>query len=157
MATDGSQLFVGGDFTTVNYQPQQGIAIFPSGSGTIPPSNPTTAPTVTSTSAGVDPVSFPAVSSQDIGTLNYKIFRDGGKTPIATLTATSWPWALPVLHYQDTGLTPGSTHTYTYQASDGIHGTAMSPVSASVTVAINEPVETTRRRSWPTLRPSCGR
>ena len=139
MATDGNQLFVGGDFTTVNYQPQQGIAIFPSGSGSVPPSNPTTAPTVTSPSAGVDSVSFPAVSSQDIGSLSYKIFRDGGTTPIATLTATSWPWALPVLHYQDTGLTPGSTHTYAYQASDGIHGTAKSPTSGSVTVASTNP------------------
>ena len=37
------------------------------------------------------------MSSEDVGTLNYEIFRDGGKTPIATLTATSWPWALPVL------------------------------------------------------------
>jgi hypothetical protein len=142
MATDGSQLFVGGDFTTVNNQPQEGIAIFPSGSGTNPPSNPTTAPTVTSTATGVDYVSIRAVSSQDIGTLSYKIFRDGGKTPIATLTATSWPWALPVLQYQDTGLTPGSTHTYTYQASDGIHGTAMSPASASVTVASTNPSKT---------------
>ena len=31
MATDGSQLFVGGDFTTVNDAPQQGFAIFPAG------------------------------------------------------------------------------------------------------------------------------
>ena len=38
MATDGSQLFVGGDFTTVNSKPQQGIAIFPA--GTAPPRRP---------------------------------------------------------------------------------------------------------------------
>ena len=31
MATDGSQLFLGGDFTTVNGKPQQGFAIFPAG------------------------------------------------------------------------------------------------------------------------------
>ena len=91
MATDGSQLFVGGDFTTVNNKPQQGIAIFPAGLGSLPPNKPTTAPTVTSTSAGVDSVSFPATWSTDVGTLSYKIFRDGGSTPIATLTATSWP------------------------------------------------------------------
>jgi hypothetical protein len=142
MATDGSQLFLGGDFTTVNYAPQQGFAIFPAGTGSVAPANPTTAPRVTSTSAGIDSVSFPAVSSQDIGTLSYKIFRDGGTTPIATLTATSWPWALPVLHYQDTGLTPGSSHTYAYQASDGNHGTAKSPASAPVTVASSSPTQT---------------
>jgi len=141
MATDGSQLFVGGDFTTVNGKPQQGFAIFPAGN-TVAPSKPTVAPTVTSTSAGVDSVSFSAVSSQDIGTLSYKIFRDGGKTPIATVTATSWPWAEPVLHYQDTGLTPGSSHTYTYQAYDGTHGSSISPASASVTVSSTSPAQT---------------
>ena len=144
MATDGSQLFVGGDFTTVNNKPQQGIAIFPTGLGSLPVNKPTTAPTVTSTSAGVDSVSFPATWSTDVGTLSYKIFRDGGTTPIATLTATSWPepGEQPVLHYQDTGLTPGSSHTYTYQASDGTHNTAKSPASSPVTVASSSPTQT---------------
>jgi Concanavalin A-like lectin/glucanases superfamily len=144
MATDGSQLFVGGDFTTVNNKPQQGIAIFPTGLGSAAPANPTTAPTVTSTSAGVDSVSFPATSSTDVGTLSYKIFRDGGSKPIATLTATSWPepGEQPVLHYQDTGLTPGSSHTYTYQASDGTHNSAKSPASSPVTVASSSPSQT---------------
>ena len=52
MATDGSQLFVGGDFTTVNNKPQQGIAIFPPGKDPAAPANPTAAPTVTSTGGG---------------------------------------------------------------------------------------------------------
>lgn len=142
MATDGNQLFLGGDFTTVNGAPQEGFAIFPAGLDPQYPSNPATAPTVTSTSAGVDTVSFPAVSSRDVGTLDYEIFRDGGSTPIATLSATSWPWALPVLQYQDTGLTPGSAHTYTYAATDGTHTTSRSPVSASVTVASVNPTQT---------------
>ena len=139
MATDGTRLFLGGDFTTVNGAAQEGFAIFPAGPDSKYPSNPAQAPTVTSTSTGVDSISFPAVSSRDVGTLNYEIFRDGGSTPIATLTATSWPWALPVLHYQDTGLTPGSAHTYTYAATDGTHLTARSPASASVTVASTSP------------------
>jgi hypothetical protein len=139
MATDGNQLFLGGDFENVNGKPQQGFAIFPAKPDSVYPSNPTTAPTVTSTSAGVDSISFPAVSSADVGTLNYEIFRDGGKTPIATLTATSWPWALPVLHYQDTGLVPGSSHTYTYAATDGTHLSGRSPASVAVTVASTSP------------------
>jgi hypothetical protein len=142
MATDGSRLFVGGDFTTVNNKPQEGIAIFPAGLGSAGSANPTTAPTVTSTSAGVDSVSFPATSSTDVGTLSYRIYRDGGSKPIATLTATSWYWAKPVLHYQDTGLTPGSSHTYTYQATDGTHTTAKSPASAPVTVSSTSPTLT---------------
>jgi Concanavalin A-like lectin/glucanases superfamily len=141
MATDGSQLFLGGDFTTVNNKPQQGFAIFPSGKDPAAPANPTTAPTVTSTSAGVDSVSFPATWSKDVGTLSYKLFRDGGSTPIATLTATSWPQdgTQPVLRYQDTGLTPGSSHTYTYQVYDGTHSSGKSPASASVTVSSTSP------------------
>ena len=144
MATDGSQLFVGGDFTTVNNQPQQGFAIFPSGQDPAAPANPTAAPTATSPLAGTDLVSFPATWSKDVGTLSYRIFRDGGSSPIATLTATSWPQAgeQPVLQYRDTGLTPGSSHTYTYQAYDGSHYTSKSPASASVTVASSSPSQT---------------
>ncbi|MBV9382868.1 MAG: LamG domain-containing protein [Streptosporangiaceae bacterium] len=145
MATNGSRLFLGGDFTTVNGKPQEGFAIFPAGPDPVHPSNPATAPAVTSTSAGVDSVSFPAVSSRDVGTLKYAVFRDGGTTPVATLTATSWPWALPVLHYQDKGLRPGSSHTYTYTASDGTHTTARSPASARVTVSGKSPSLTYRQ------------
>jgi hypothetical protein len=147
MATDGSQLFVGGDFTTVNGKAQQGIAIFPAGLGSVSPANPATAPTVTSTSAGVDSISFPAVSSKAVGTLNYRIFRDGGSTPIATLSATSWPWAKPVLHYQDSGLTPGTSHTYTYQATDGTHYTSKSPASAPIAVSSTSPSLTYLQRA----------
>jgi hypothetical protein len=141
-ATDGNQLFVGGDFTQVNGKNQQGFAIFPAKPDSVYPSNPTTAPTVSSTSAGTVTVNFPAVSSADVGTLNYEIFRDGGKTAIATLTATSWPWAKPSLQYQDTGLAAGSSHTYTYAATDGTHLSGRSPSSASVTVASASPTQT---------------
>ncbi|MGD0374764.1 MAG: LamG domain-containing protein [Streptosporangiaceae bacterium] len=139
MATDGSQLFVGGDFTTVDYAPQQGFAIFPATPDPVYPLKPSVAPTVTSTSAGVDSVSFPATYSRSAGTLTYSIYRDGGTTPIAKLVATSWPWALPVLHYQDTGLVPGSSHTYAYRVSDAIHTTSLSASSAAVTVASVSP------------------
>ena len=139
MATDGSQLFLGGDFLNVNGKPQQGFAIFPARPDSVYPSNPATAPAVTSTSAGTDTVQFPAVSSADVGTLTYSIYRDGGKTPVATLTATSWPWALPVLTYQDKGLAPGSVHTYSYAATDGTHLSGQSPASAPVTVASASP------------------
>jgi hypothetical protein len=138
MATDGTDLFLGGDFTTVNGAGQQGFAIFAPGPDVTSPGKPGQ-PTVTSTSAGVDSVSFTGASDQDDGTLTYQVFRDGGKSPIATLTATSWPWALPVLHYRDAGLTPGSAHSYTVTASDGTHTSAMSPASAPVTVSANNP------------------
>ncbi len=141
MATDGTQLFLGGDFTAVNNKPQQGFAIFPAGKDPAAPANPATAPTVTSPLAGTDLVSFPATWSKDVGTLSYRIYRDGGTTPIATVTAASWPEPAdqPVLQYRDTGLAPGSSHTYTYQAYDGTHTSAKSPASAPVTVARTNP------------------
>jgi hypothetical protein len=138
MATDGRQLFLGGDFTTVNRLPQQGFARFSPTPDATTPSRPGQ-PTVASTSAGVASVTFTAVSDQDDGTLTYRIYRDGGKSRIGTITATSWPWALPVLHFRDAGLAPGSKHTYTVSASDGVHTSSRSLASATITVAKTSP------------------
>jgi Concanavalin A-like lectin/glucanases superfamily len=138
MATDGNQLFLGGDFTTVNNLPQQGFARFTPTPDSTAPKRPA-APTAISTSAGVDSVTFTGVSDPDDGTLTYNIYRDAGTAPIATLTATSWPWALPVLHYRDAGLVPGSSHTYRVTASDGTHITAKSVASAAVVVSSTSP------------------
>ncbi len=153
MATDGTRLFVGGDFDKVNGQDQQGFAIFGPLPDTVAPPTPA-APTAISTSKGVDSVTFPAVSTNDIGTLSYAIYRDSGTTPIATLTATSWPWALPVLHYRDAGLTPGATHTYRVTASNGTKTSAKSAASASVTVHGTNPAYsylTTIKRDHPSF------
>ena len=138
MATDGTSLFLGGDFTTVNNLPQQGFAIFRPTPDATPPTRPGQ-PVVTSTSTGVASISFTGSSDTDDGTLTYRIYRDGGSTAIAKITAVSWPWALPVLHYRDTGLTAGSKHTYTVQATDGPHGSTVSPASAPVTISATSP------------------
>ena len=63
----------------------------------------------------------------------------------------------PVLRYQDTGLTPGSSHTYTYQASDGTHSSTKSPASAPVTVASTSPSQTYQQAVLSIIRRSCGR
>ena len=138
MATDGTRLFVGGEFTTVNGRPQQGFARFAPTPDATTPGRPAR-PTVTSTSAGVESVTFAAVSDRDDGTLTYTIYRRGRTRPIARLTATSWPWALPVLHFRDTGLRHGSRHAYRVSASDGTSTSARSPWSTSVKVASKSP------------------
>ena len=145
MATDGSRLFVGGDFTRVNGKRQQGFAIFPAGADQARPSTPGTV-TVKSTARGVDSLTFTAISTPDIGTLSYKIYRDKRKAPIGTVTATSWPWALPVLHYRDARLRPGSRHTYQVRVSNGIHYSLKTPPSAAVTVASRNPSRSYQRR-----------
>jgi Concanavalin A-like lectin/glucanases superfamily len=138
MATDGSQLFLGGDFTTVNRKPQQGFARFAPTPDTTGPFRPSP-PIVRSTSAGVASLTFTGVSDPDDGTLMYRIYRDGSKTRIATVTATSWPWGLPVLHFRDTGLKGGSKHTYAVSAGDGIHFTSRSLPSAPVVISKSSP------------------
>jgi hypothetical protein len=138
MATDGTQLFLGGDFTTVNKLPQQGFARFAPTPDATGPSRPGQ-PTVASTSRGVDSVTFTAVSDADDGTVTYAVYRDAGTKSIGKVTATSWPWALPVLHFRDAGLTPGSKHTYRVSASDGVHTSSKSLASASVVVAAHNP------------------
>lgn len=138
MATDGSQLFLGGDFTVVNNKPQQGFAIFPVGVGKLAPTHPGT-PVVTSTTAGADYLTFTGSGDPDVGALTYRIYRDGGTKAIGTVTATSWPWALPVVHYVDAGLTPGTTHTYRITATTGTATSSKSAASAPVTVASTSP------------------
>lgn len=61
----------------------------------------------------------------------YRVYRDGGTDPVATVTATS---------YVDPG-TPGTTHQYTVSAvaGDAGEGTASAPVSATVPAAVSDP------------------
>ena len=49
-------------------------------------------------------------STDNIAVTGYKIYRDGGGTPIATVTGTT---------YQDTGLSPSTLYTYNVSAIDG--------------------------------------
>jgi fibronectin type 3 domain-containing protein len=49
-------------------------------------------------------------STDNVGVVNYRVFRDGGVTPIATVPGTSMT---------DIGLAVGSTHSYVVTAVDG--------------------------------------
>lgn len=144
MATDGSQVIVGGDFTTVTGAAQAGLARFsPNGdtatpelpgksyngdpfSGVIPFLVARLPVTVQPTAARTLTVEFPAAHDPDTGTLTYRVYRGSSTTPIATLQAESWSWSRPVLRYDDTGLTAGSTYSYRVDATDGIHTSAKS-------------------------------
>lgn len=138
MATDGSQLFVGGDFTTVNGKTQQGFARFAAGLERYVPAAPR-APAVTSSWAGKVTVSFTAVSTPQIGRLTYTIYRTGQSAPVGTVTATSWPWAKPKVHYIVSKLRAGSKVSFSVTANDGLKTSARSRTSATVTVARKNP------------------
>ncbi len=144
MANDGDQVIVGGDFTRVNGDLQQSLTRFESNGNQATPAIPgrsfngdpwpNTPPrivsylpvTVQPTAANTLTIEFPAVNDPDSGRLSYSIYRDNQNTAIATLEAESFPWSRPVLRYDDTGLDPGSTHTYRVSASDGTHTSARS-------------------------------
>ncbi|GAA4204039.1 LamG-like jellyroll fold domain-containing protein [Microbispora amethystogenes] len=132
-------LSMGGEFTYVNGNPQQGLTRFaiktiaPRKAAPIP--GPDLTPTAVSFRAGTARVSWKATWDQDHEKLNYEILRDGGSTPIATVTAKSNFWTLPALGYQDTGLEPGSTHTYRIRARDPQGNAVGSATSDPVTIA----------------------
>lgn len=138
LATDGTRLFVAGDFTTVNGTAQRGLARFaPKGSNATPAQPP--APVATPTAAGTVEVTVGGTGDNDNGMLTYQLFRDSGTTPIATRAAESWPWSTPTIRFVDTGAAPGTTHTYAVRATDGSATSARSGNSASVTVPTVNP------------------
>jgi len=129
LATDGAQLFAGGDFVAVNHERQQGLTRFGGPPDTTAPSRP---PPPTAQGAGTGAINVTLTASLDIddGTLTYTVLRDGTVT-VATRTITSKPWLRPTVTVNDSGLASGSTHRYTIRASDGINSNQSSP-SASV-------------------------
>jgi chitodextrinase len=92
----------------------------------------TTPPTVPGTPAGQSPTKGKiqlnwSPSTDQSPPITYRIYRDGGNTPIGTTTDTS---------FEDQGLTPGSVHTYTVDAVDALDNqSAMSPASDPIAVA----------------------
>ena len=75
--------------------------------------------------------------------LTYRLYRDQGTTPIYTTTVDSTFWNEPWLGYMDTGLTPGSQHTYRLTVTDP-NGNVTSPAASSaVTVSATTPDTTT--------------
>jgi concanavalin A-like lectin/glucanase superfamily protein len=131
--TDGRQLFVGGDFTTVNNKAQQGFTRFAPSPDVTPPIKPPT-PRVASVEPGTVKLVLTGTYDRNDDQLGYALFRDGSSTPIATWSASSTAWSIPTSMYKDPGLAPGSTHTYRLQASDGDNA-LKSSTSAAVTVA----------------------
>ncbi len=134
----GSQLWVAGEFTTVNGRPQQGLTRFglqPDAVRAAPLR--TDAPTVSSTRPGEVHVTLRTAEDLDDPRLTYTLLRGlstGAMQPVATLTATSKPWDRPVLRHRDVGLTSGQTLYYQVVATDP-SGRATRSFASSVRVA----------------------
>jgi hypothetical protein len=141
MATDGSQLFVGGEFTTVNGLPQQGFARFSPATGDLTPPARPAAPTVVARAGGKVSIFVQAPLDTDDTDLTVRLYRDGAATPIASVAVHSLFWKRPVLAFSDDGLALGSSHTYTADAVEtyGSNAGAKSPASRPVTVVTTPP------------------
>ena len=132
-ATDGTQLFVGGDFLNVNNQAQQGLTRFGGPPDLTKPRQPKL-PTASSINPGEVRLNWQATTDDDDETLVYRVYRDGSATPLYTSPPTrSTFWILPTLSFTDTGLVPGSTHTYKVDAKEA-NGTNVSFKSDAVSV-----------------------
>ncbi len=98
-------------------------------SDTTPPTVPGT-PSGTSSSPGTIDLSWAASTDDVVTSITYRVYRDGGSTPVGSVTSAS----TGTVSFRDTGLAGGSTHTYRVSASDGVNQSAKSAASAPITV-----------------------
>lgn len=88
---------------------------------------PTVPANLTATAASSSQINLSWTASTDAsGVAGYRVFRNGGSTPIATVAATS---------YQDTGLNAGTTYSYRVAAIDASGNQSGLSNSASATTA----------------------
>ncbi len=119
--TSGDYLWVVGEFLNVNGSPQQGLTRFGQGPDTVAPSY--AVPSVTSFHTGQARITWRASLDTDDSLLTYQVFRDNSTTALYTTTATSFFWTRRQMSFTDTGLAPGSAHTYRVSVSDGTNTT----------------------------------
>jgi hypothetical protein len=141
MASDGTQLFVGGEFTTVNGRPQQGFARFSPATGDLTVPATPAAPTAVARSAGKVSIFVQAPLDLDDMDMTVRLYRDGGTTPIATKDVRSFLQQQPVVAFSDDGQAVGSSHTYRVDVveDNGTNATPRSGASNSVTVVNSVP------------------
>ncbi len=133
-----SYVALGGEFPTVNGTAQQGLVRFavaakaPNKVGPRPSTGLT--PSVVSLGSGTARVAWQTTFDQDNEALTYKVVRDGNvASPVYTTTVNSTFYHLPVAGFTDTGLSPGSTHTYRVYVTDPF---ANSQTGSTVSVTI---------------------
>jgi hypothetical protein len=94
-----------------------------------PPTIPGT-PTGSSSSPGSIDLTWAASTDDQATSIVYRVYRDGGATPVGTVTSAS----TTTVSFADTGLAAESTHTYAVDAGDGVNWSAASTPSSPITV-----------------------
>ncbi|MBM7798512.1 PKD repeat protein [Microlunatus panaciterrae] len=133
----GSYVVMAGEFPSVNNVPQQGMVRFavkeiapnkfgPRATGT------NFQPTLSSPQPGQVRVNWVSNFDYDNSILTYRVYRDGGSTPIYTVTQASTWWQRPSLSYLNTGLA-GGTHSYRLTVTDPFNNSVAGP-TVSITI-----------------------
>lgn len=128
---------LGGEFPSVNGVAQSGLvrfAVRAAAPNRVAPAATGLKPTVLSQDSGRTRVNWSATSDMDNLALTYQLIRDGGATPVSTQSSSAPFWQLPTMGLVQTGLTPGSSHTYRVRATDPLGNTTTSP-DVAVTVS----------------------
>ncbi|MGY3679063.1 hypothetical protein ACVWXU_002686 [Streptomyces sp. TE33382] len=129
-------LWVGGEFTTVNGSPQQGLTRFADGPDTGAPWVPNVS--LSTVTPGRITVNWQTSFDTDDGELTYRIYKDGASTPVHTTTGYSLFWDRPQLTWADTDVAVGETHSYRITASDGTNTSAKSAAQSATVAAATE-------------------
>ena len=143
MIGNGEFLAVAGEFVGVNNQRYEGIVRFstnpPGGANQGPriASSAWGAPTGASVVAGRVRVTIPSNWDRDDRDLRYELRRGGTVVQTQTVGSGWWPQSRPTVAFDDTGLTPGASYSYTVRAVDG-DGNAVTSQSTTVTVSAGE-------------------
>jgi hypothetical protein len=125
-------LWVGGEFTTVNGDPGQGLTRFASGPDTGVPA----VPQASAASTGPGAVQLRWRSSVDLddSRLTYRVYRNGAATPVYTVDGDSLPWSRQQVSFRDTNISPGQTYSYRVTATDGAGNASGLSSTSTVTV-----------------------
>ena len=126
----------GGEFLNVNFKRQQGLVRFavrdiaPNKEGPRLTGVDFT-PQLRVAAQGAVRISWTANVDFDNEYLTYRVIRDGDTAnPVWVSTQGSHRWDLPWMGFTDTGLVPGSTHTYRVTATDPFGNVATSPTQS---------------------------
>jgi hypothetical protein len=129
-ATGGNDLWAGGDFTTVNGVPQEGLTRFTNVPGGAAPARPA-APKLASARPNKVTIAFPTVLDRDNITLTYSVYR--GTTRIGSYARASNSWTTPtVVSVTDSHLTSGRTLAYHVEVTDGRNTQKSPPATVRV-------------------------
>ena len=136
-AADG-WLVAGGEFLSVNREPQEGLVRFrtraqaPRKQGPVFPFG---APVASSLEPGSVRVTWQPTYDRDDATLTYTVLRDEKPVHEVRLSSSFWEQSQPEAVWTDRSVTPGARHVYRLRVRDGDGNSIGSPAAPQVTVA----------------------